>query len=94
MGALCNLASNNDSIIKIAAVGTISPLVALLGPQSSSGVQQKMAIRALWSLAYNDDNRVKIRSEGGAVAALTRLLESISDEEVKILARGALDKLK
>ena len=92
-GALWNLALNNDNKDKIAAAGAIPPLVALLGPQSSSGVQQHAA-GALWNLALNNDNnKVKIRSAGG-VAALTQLMESTTDMVSKRLAKIALDNLK
>ena len=62
-----------------------------MGPQSSSGVQ-KQAAAALWNLASNDDNKVKIWSESG-VAALTQLMDSTTDKEVKAMAKGALDNL-
>ena len=91
-GALWNLALNNDNKDKIAAAGAIPPLVALLGPQSSSGVQQHAA-GALWNLALNNDNKVKIRFAGG-VAALTQLMESTTYEGVKRWAENALDWLK
>jgi hypothetical protein len=85
---LRSLAANPENKVKIVAAGAISPLVALLGPQSSAGVQEQAA-GALRNLALNNsENKVKIR-HAGAVGALNRLL-SATDEEVKTIARATL----
>lgn len=77
---LKNLAwSHTNNQVKIADAGAIPALVALLGPQSSSGVLKQTA-RALCSLAYNNDkNKVKNRYAGG-VDALTRLMQSTTEK--------------
>ena len=65
--------------------------MALLGPQSSAGVQEQAA-GALRNLALsNSENKVMIR-HAGAVGALSRLL-STTDEKVKTMARAALTKI-
>ena len=90
--ALWNLACYDGNRAKIAAAGAIPPLVAMLGPKSSSKVQE-VAAGALWNLAYNIDNKVKIRYAGG-VDALTRLMQSTTNEDVKDMAESALLGLK
>ena len=64
----------------------------MLGPKSSSKVQE-VAAGALWNLAYNIDNKVKIRYAGG-VDALTRLMQSTTNEDVNDMAESALLGLK
>jgi hypothetical protein len=87
-GALQNLAAYPENNIEIVAAGAISPLVALLGPLSSAGVQDPAA-GALRNLALsNSENKVMIR-HAGAVGALNRLL-STTDETVKTMARATL----
>ena len=84
--------NNNYDRVKIGDAGAIPPLVALLGPHSSSGVQEGAAT-ALCNLAANNSNKVKIMFAGG-VDALTQLMQSTTDKHVKWWAKDALDKLK
>ena len=83
---------NNNNDVKIADAGAIPPLVALLGPRSSSDLHEQVA----WALRYlsaNNDNKVKIRSAGG-VDALTRLMQSTNNDTVKWRAKDALGRIK
>lgn len=59
-----NLASHADYQVEVAAAGAIPPLVALLEPRNSAGVQ-KQAARALLNIAVNVDNKAKVAAAGG-----------------------------
>ncbi|KAG1673088.1 hypothetical protein FOA52_013158 [Chlamydomonas sp. UWO 241] len=68
-GVLMSLASNADNQVTIAAVGTIPPLVRLLG---SADVQNNAAAALLY-LAKNADNKITIAT-AGAIPSLVQLL--------------------
>ena len=66
-----NLAVSDDGVEVKTSASAISPLVALLGPQSSVGVQE-VAAGALKSLAANTKRTTEI-VEAGAISPLVAL---------------------
>ena len=59
MGALRDLATNDDNKAEIAAAGAIPPLVALLGAQSAAATQEAAAW-ALRDLSFNADYQAEV----------------------------------
>ena len=105
--ALANLATDDDSRIKISA-GAIPPLVALLG-SPSVGIQEEAA-RALGNLAMNADNCIKVEDAGAipclvallrspsvgvqeCAAGALRILSGLADNQAKVAAAGAIPPL-
>mgnify|MGYP000890472750 CR=1 FL=1 len=87
-GALADM-RENESLVAIARVGGIVPLVALLTAQDPAARAE--AARALRSLAINAENKVSIE-QAGAIAPLVTLLKSGTDDQ-KEQAAGALRNL-
>ena len=89
---LNNLAVNADNKVRIASAGAIPPLVALLGPQSSEGVQEYAGLALSSLCSNNDDNRVMVAAVG-AIPPLVALLGSQRSAGVQEQAAKALCNL-
>ena len=74
---------HDNNKVLLADAGAIPAVVALLGPQSSAGIQEH-AVRAIANLVVIDDNKVKIMAAGG--------VEALSALEVSPLASVTVNR--
>ena len=83
----------NDANKKILGQNGVIPVLISVIKTSNEDEEKASAIRALWMLAFHDNNKEKIRQEEGAMDILHRLQHS-ENPEVQKAAAGALWELE
>ena len=83
----------NDANKKILGQNGVIPVLISVIKTSKEDEEKASAIRALWMLAFHDNNKEKIRQEEGAMDILHRLQHS-ENPEVQKAAAGALWELE
>ena len=89
---LSHLAINDDNKKILGRIGVIPVLIPVI-KTSNEDEERACATRALWMLAFDDNNKNKIRQEEGAMDILHELQHSESPE-VQKAAAGALWELE
>ena len=89
---LSHLAINDDNKKILGQIGVIPVLIPVI-KTSNEDEERACATRALWMLAFDDNNKNKIRQEEGAMDILHELQHSESPE-VQKAAAGALWELE
>ena len=85
---LSHLAINDTNKTVLGHKGAVGVLIAVLRT-SRANEERASALRALWMLAFDDNNKEAIRQEAGALRML-RQLEHSKNPEVQKAAAGAL----
>ncbi|XP_070554351.1 uncharacterized protein [Ptychodera flava] len=75
VAGMTKLAVNDANKVKFVEQGVLPHLVKLLKPDCIIK-EQRLAATALWTLAFHDDNKNKIKNEEGCVEALEKLQQS------------------
>ena len=83
----------NDTNKKILGQNGVIPVLISVIKTSNEDEEKASAIRALWMLAFHDNNKEKIRQEEGAMDILHQLQQSENPEAQKAAA-GALWELE
>ncbi|XP_013394066.1 uncharacterized protein LOC106161607 isoform X2 [Lingula anatina] len=86
--ALNKLASNDANKEKLVEGGILPSCVQLLRPENSEE-EQVLAAQCVWTLAFSEENKQKIRDEPGLMEVLERTAASPIDD-ISQSARGAL----
>ncbi|XP_074653238.1 uncharacterized protein LOC141907481 [Tubulanus polymorphus] len=86
---LNHLAANDSNKTRIVANNAL-PLYVRLIDAGLTTVEQHLATRGLWILAFNDDCKKAIKMQSGCMEALHRLWKTHTDETVRHAARGAI----
>ena len=89
---LNHLAVNDDNKKILGQIGVIPVLIQVI-KTSNEDEEKASATRALWMVAFNDNNRKRIRQEEGAMDILHQLQQS-KNSEVQKAAAGALWELE
>ena len=89
---LSHLAINDDNKKILGQIGVIPVLIPVI-KTSNEDEERASATRALWMLAFDDNNKNKILQEEGAMDILHQLQQS-ENSEVQKAAAGALWKLE
>ena len=89
---LSHLAINDDNKKILGQIGVIPVLIPVI-KTSNEDEERACATRALWMLAFDDNNKNKIRHEEGAMDILHELQQS-ENPEVQKAAAGALWELE
>ena len=89
---LSHLAINDDNKKILGQIGVIPVLISVI-KTSNEDEEKASATRALWMLAFDDNNKEKIRQEEGAMDMLHQLQQS-ENSEVQKAAAGALWELE
>ena len=89
---LSHLAINDDNKKILGQIGVIPVLISVI-KTSNEDEEKASATRALWMLAFDDNNKEKIRQEEGAMDMLHQLQQS-ENSEVQKAADGALWELE
>ena len=89
---LNHLAINDDNKKILGQIGVIPVLISVI-KTSNEDEEKASATRALWMLAFDDNNKEKIRQEEGAMDILHQLQDS-KNPEVQKAAAGALWELE
>ena len=89
---LSHLAINDDNKKILGQIGVIPVLIPVI-KTSNEDEERACATRALWMLAFDDNNKNKIRHEEGAMDILHQLQQS-ENPEVQKAAAGALWELE
>ena len=85
---LSHLTINDDNKKILGQIGVIPVLISVI-KTSKEDEEKASATRALWMLAFDDNNKEKIRQEEGAMDILHQLQQS-ENPEVQKAAAGAL----
>ena len=89
---LSHLAVNDDNKKILGQIGVIPVLIQVI-KTSNEDEEKASATRALWMVAFDDNNKEKIRQEEGAMDILHQLQQS-KNSEVQKAAAGALWELE
>ena len=89
---LRHLAINDANKYILGQKGVISVLISVI-KTSNEDEEKASATRALWMLAFDDNNKEKVRQEEGAMDILHQLQQS-KNSEVQTAAAGALWELE
>ena len=89
---LSHLAINDDNKKILGQIGVIPVLISVI-KTSNEDEEKASATRALWMLAFDDNNKEKVRQEEGAMDILHQLQQS-ENSEVQKAAAGALWELE
>ena len=89
---LSHLAINDDNKKILGQIGVIPVLISVI-KTSKEDEEKASATRALWMLAFDDNNKEGIRQEEGAMDILHKLQQS-ENPEVQKAAAGALWELE
>ena len=89
---LSHLAVNDDNKKILGQIGVIPVLIQVI-KTSNEDEEKASATRALWMVAFNDNNRKRIRQEEGAMDILHQLQHS-ENPEVQKAAAGTLWELE
>ena len=89
---LSHLAINDDNKKILGQIGVIPVLIPVI-KTSNEDEERASATRALWMLAFDNNNKKKIRQEEGAMDVLHQLQQS-ENPEVQKAAAGALWELE
>ncbi|XP_070554362.1 uncharacterized protein [Ptychodera flava] len=89
---LIYLAANDGNKLKFVENGVLPLLVQLLQPECST-LEQRLAATAIWTLAFHNKNKDRIRNEKGCLDALKKLQNS-DDKDLKKACSGALWELR
>ena len=89
---LSHLAINDDNKKILGRIGVIPVLIPVI-KTSNEDEERASATRALWMLAFDDNNKKKILQEEGAMDILHQLQQS-KNSEVQTAAAGALWELE
>ena len=89
---LSHLAINDDNKKILGQIGVIPVLVSVI-KTSNEDEEKASATKALWMLAFDDNNKEKVRQEDGAMDVLHQLQDS-ENPEVQKAAAGALWELE